>query len=289
MQLVTAQPEVSPQPLAAAPPAPEAVVPPVGAPAATSPAFTLPPPAPAAPEIVDTRPPRPAGVGPSITPAPVIFSPESGLPTVRQLPPTSGPASASQLVDPAFNATCSTIGAVLARIPEASNWTQLVNVSLGWGMLRAGGHTAQPICWPRTSHLLALHSPSAAGPGCSHSRLLRTAERAGLPVSRAVMRAARLAGCGQSHHPIPPCPSLPPAQSAGLNILLQGKTAQVTLLVPINSGGCWILQRCVWSWAWDACARRVEYCQRCHSISPSLSPAPHRKKERKKGYAMGVG
>lgn len=66
------------------------------------------------------------------------------------------------------------------------------------------------------------------------------------------MRPARRAGRGQLLNPISPCSSLPPAQSAGLNILLQGKTAQVTLLVPINSGGCWVLQRCVWSWAWDA-------------------------------------
>ncbi|PRW55961.1 barwin-like endoglucanase [Chlorella sorokiniana] len=149
VQLVTGQPEVSPQPLAATAPSPEAVVPPVGAPL-SPPAFTLPPPAPAAPEIVDTRPPRPPGVGPSITPAPVVYSPETGLPTVRKLPATSGPASPSQLVDPGFEASCSTIGEVLGRIPEASNWTQLVN-------------------------------------------------------------------------------------SAGLNILLQSKTAQVTLLVPINS------------------------------------------------------
>ncbi|KAI7843972.1 hypothetical protein COHA_002510 [Chlorella ohadii] len=149
VQLVTAQPVASSLPLAAAVPSPEVAVPPVGAPA-TSPAFALPPPAPAAPEIVDTRPPRPPGVGPSISPAPVVYSPETGLPTVRQLPPTSGPASPAQLVDPGFNDTCSTIGEVLARIPEASNWTQLVT-------------------------------------------------------------------------------------SAGLSILLQSKTAQVTLLVPINS------------------------------------------------------
>lgn len=130
VQLVTAQPAVSLSPLAAAAPIPEAVVPPVGAPA-ISPAFALPPPAPAAPEIVDTRPPRPPGVGPSISPAPVVYSPETGLPTVRALPATSGPASPSRLVGPGFNATCSTIGEVLARIPEASNWTQLVTVS--WG------------------------------------------------------------------------------------------------------------------------------------------------------------
>lgn len=132
VQLVTAQPVASSLPLAAAVPSPEVAVPPVGAPA-TSPAFALPPPAPAAPEIVDTRPPRPPGVGPSISPAPVVYSPETGLPTVRQLPPTSGPASPAQLVDPGFNDTCSTIGEVLARIPEASNWTQLVTVSWAAG------------------------------------------------------------------------------------------------------------------------------------------------------------
>lgn len=110
-------------------PLPESVVPPVGAPAPPAAVLPLPPPAPAAPEVVDTRPPRPPGVGPSITPAPPVFSPAAGLPTLPPQPAAPGPLKAEQLVGAPGPGACNTIGEILGQIPEAANWTQLLTVS----------------------------------------------------------------------------------------------------------------------------------------------------------------
>lgn len=121
VQLVPSEPGLPP-------PAP--LVPPAPGGASLGPSLALPSPSAAAAEVVDTRPPRPPGVGPSITPAPVVFSPVPSLPTLPALPPSSGPVAPEQLAAPGFNATCLTVGEVLARIPEASNWTQLLGVRL---------------------------------------------------------------------------------------------------------------------------------------------------------------
>lgn len=90
---------------------------------------TLPLPAASAPAVEDNRPSRP-GVGPSVTPAPVSFTPVPGLPTLPPQPPLAGPVPPAQLASAASldPATCQTLGEVLAAIPEASNWTQLLKV-----------------------------------------------------------------------------------------------------------------------------------------------------------------
>lgn len=117
---------------------------------APGPALTLPAPALNAPVVEDTRPPRPPGVGPSVTPAPVVFAPVAGLPTLPAQPPLAGPVPPSQVsavaaLDPA---TCLTLGDVLGRIPQASNWTQFIRVSLAGGGSASGmavGGGGQPL------------------------------------------------------------------------------------------------------------------------------------------------
>jgi hypothetical protein len=115
---------VPPQQAGQAPPSTEA--------AAAQPVLppTLPLPAASAPTIEDNRPPRPPGVGPSVTPAPVSFTPVPGLPTLPPQPPLAGPVPPAQLASAASldPATCQKLGEVLAAIPEASNWTQLLKV-----------------------------------------------------------------------------------------------------------------------------------------------------------------
>ncbi len=71
-------------------------------------------------------------------------------------------------------------------------------------------------------------------------------------------------------------PTLGPVQSAGLSILLQSKTAQVTLLVPINSGrgglsASGIMQvappdsAACWAWpTWNSCM----HCIACECNRP---------------------
>ncbi|KAI3436575.1 hypothetical protein D9Q98_005991 [Chlorella vulgaris] len=97
---------------------------------------TLPLPAASAPAVEDNRPSRPPGVGPSVTPAPVSFTPVPGLPTLPPQPPLAGPVPPAQLASAASldPATCQTLGEVLAAIPEASNWTQLLK-RVGLNML----------------------------------------------------------------------------------------------------------------------------------------------------------
>ena len=131
--------------------------------AALQAALTLPAPTEAAPEVVDTRPPRPPGVGPSVTPALVAFSPTPGLPTLPALPPAPGPATRQQVaaaaaLDPA---SCLTLGDILARIPEASNWTQLMRASGPAGCPAAApGCLLLPACWRGSpaGWQLALHA-----------------------------------------------------------------------------------------------------------------------------------
>ncbi|KAL4440660.1 hypothetical protein ABPG77_000369 [Micractinium sp. CCAP 211/92] len=127
--LVTAAPTGAPAPESILlPPSPGA--PPLPLPLPTSPSASLPLPAtPAsAPPVVDTRPPRPPGVGPSVTPAPVVYSPVAGLPTLPSEPAAVGPVSGQQLAATAGidSASCQTLGAILAQIPQAQNWTQLL-------------------------------------------------------------------------------------------------------------------------------------------------------------------
>lgn len=125
VQLVTAQPS---GPLPGRVPLPESAVLPIGT-ASTTQALALPAPTPAAPEITDTRPSRPPGVGPSVTPAPAAFTPVPGLPTLPPQPDAlAGPVPASRLVGAPAAGNCSLIGSILSQVPEASNWTQLLTV-----------------------------------------------------------------------------------------------------------------------------------------------------------------
>jgi hypothetical protein len=63
--------------------------------------------------------------GPRFLPAPVSYTP-AALPTYGNVAAASGPVSAAALTSVAPAGQCQTIGQVLAGIPEASQWLQLL-------------------------------------------------------------------------------------------------------------------------------------------------------------------
>lgn len=58
----------------------------------------------------------------------VVYSPVAGLPTLPAEPTAVGPLSGDQLAASAGldQASCQTLGAILAQIPQTQNWTQLL-------------------------------------------------------------------------------------------------------------------------------------------------------------------
>lgn len=64
-------------------------------------------------------------IAPLFTPAAPAYTPKM-LPTYGPIPSTSGPVSASVLEAAAPTGACQNVGAVLASIPEASQWLQLL-------------------------------------------------------------------------------------------------------------------------------------------------------------------
>lgn len=101
-------------------PATDAALPVV--PQVAKPVPSPPPPAPAPPPASQ---PSVQLTAPRFTPAPAAFS-QAGLPTYSAVSTSSGPVSAQTLAAAAPGGQCKTIGEVLAAIPEASQWLQLL-------------------------------------------------------------------------------------------------------------------------------------------------------------------